>query len=190
MGKSKFINELVNATENFCAIEGSSELMKKLKIKAGDYEKLRRFNNETKNDVLNKIILTAHKKYGNSLSKNAVMDAHILNIKDGTMVQVMDSNMIKMFTAVIYLHTKTTNILRRIEEDNSIRDRSIFGRTKECDKTKVLKVYINEFEEILEKECLIADTLLKKIPHFNNKTQLALQVFGVLHKKILKRQGS
>lgn len=190
VGKSTFINELINTTEGFDVIQGSAELMKALKLRIGDYEKLRDFDNKTKNNILKRIILNANKKYGDSLSKHAVMDAHILNIKNGKITQVMDNSMIRMFTAVIYLYAKTNDILERIEKDNLVRDRSIFGRGGKWENVISFDLYRKIFENTLKKECLAANTVLRKIPHFNNKTYLALQTFDTLHKQILGKASS
>lgn len=185
VGKSTFINELVNTTEGFDVIQGSAELMKALKLRIGDYEKLRDFDNKTKKDIFKKIILNASKEYGSSLSKYAVIDAHILNIKEGGILQVMDNSMIKLFTAVIYLYAKTSDILERIEKDDSARDRSMFKKTGKQENAKIIDFYRRKFEETLKSECLIAGTLLQEIPHLKNKTHLAVQTFNILHKQIL-----
>lgn len=185
VGKSRFINELIDTTDNFCSISASAELMKELKIKAGGYEELRNFDSKIKNDIFKKIILDASREYSNSLSLHAVMDAHILNIKEGEIAPVMDNSMIKLFTAVVYLYAKTSDILERIEQDNSGRDRYMFKKTGKPENTKVLDFYGKKFEETLRRECLIAGTLLQGIPHLKNKTYLAVQTFNVLHKQIL-----
>ncbi|MDD5625673.1 MAG: AAA family ATPase [Patescibacteria group bacterium] len=189
VGKSRFISKLVNASKNFYHIQGSSELMKQLKIKDGDYKKLRNFNDKIKKNAFKKIILNANKKYGGNLFKHAVIDAHILNIKKEKIIKVMDSSVIKLFSAVIYLYAKNNDILERIVKDDKKRDRAMF-KTKNKENFQILNFYIKQFEETLENECLSTNTHFQKIPHFKNKTHLSIQMFDNIHKKILNKESN
>lgn len=190
VGKSEFINELIDTTENFYSIQGSAELMKALKLKIGDYEGLRNYDEKITKDVFKRIILKANRKYGSNQSNHAVMDAHILNIKNGKITRVMDSDTIKLFSTVIHLYAKTSEIIKRIKLDRQTRDRSIFGEEtkKRKDKVYVLDSYAKQFKETIKKECSIANVLLKEIPHFNNKTHVALQIFSEFHERMLRKE--
>lgn len=187
VGKSKFIDDIVDDMKNFHVIKGSSELMRELKIKPGDYETLRNFDNTTKNNILKKIILNANKRYGRSLSEHAVMDAHILNMNNGKITQVMDHDMIKPFTAVIYLSAKAGDILKRLDKDALVRDRAMFQSSKELTSTQALTLYMKEFKETLLKECSLADVLMQEIPNLDYKTSLAIAAFKDLHVCILNQ---
>ncbi|MFH1233613.1 MAG: AAA family ATPase [Patescibacteria group bacterium] len=187
VGKSRFIKELINEREDFSHIQGSSELMKRLGIENGNYEKLRNFDEKIKNDIFERIIFEASEKYHDNLSEHAIVDGHVLNMICGKVVRAMSNNTLKLFSSVIYLHAETNEIIGRLEKDNSGRDRAIFEKKSESvNERQTLDDYQKQFEEILEKECLQNNILFYKILHLENRTCDSILIFSKIHEKILE----
>jgi len=187
VGKTKFIKELIENKKDFCHISGSFELMNQLGIKNGDYEKLRNFDEKVKKDIFNTIISNASKKYFNNHSEHAVIDGHILNIKNGKIVKVINNNTIKLFSAVIYLTAKTSEIIERIDKDKYERNRAIFSKEKDVkDKEEILDLYIRKFEKKLKDIYTTSGVNLYEVSHFENKTNESVILFNKIHQKTIR----
>jgi hypothetical protein len=163
--------------------------MKKLNIRIDDYEKLRESDEETKKNAFKQIILDANKRYSNNLSEHAVIDGHVLNIKEGEIFKVMNDEEVELFSAVIYLYSETKDIMNRIKKDVFKRDRALFNTVSKKDNDKIiLNNYAKQLEESIEEECSKRNVLFYKISHFDNKTQDSISTFSKIHEKVLKEK--
>lgn len=185
VGKSKFIRKLLDHRRDFSHIQGSSRLMERLGIDQDDYEKLRNFDETAKKESFGLIMLEANEKYGSSLSEHAIIDGHVLNIRNGKVVRIIDNDELRLFSAVIYLYAPADNIIRRIKKDARFRNRAVFGNyTEQSQKELILNEYQEQIEEALEDSGL-GNKALFKIPHLENKTDDAVAIFEEIHQRIL-----
>ncbi len=137
-------------------VHGTAELMKYLSI-PGDYAALRAMNQD---EVLMKWGETAQHLLKEYDSKPFLLDTHILNLTNGTIIR-RDGEWIQNYDALVLIKAEPKTILARISQDIA-KDRALFpsGLSHE-QKLNMLDKYQDETEKLFYELCE-----LYRLPHF------------------------
>lgn len=110
--------------------DGSNELMKELKIKNGDYKKLRNLSEKDKRNALKRVFDRLSKSHSNSF---LVITGHYVKVLNNK-ISKYDGEWFDKCKCLIHIKTKPKIILKRItmDENQGIRNRKMFNSKVGC----------------------------------------------------------
>lgn len=109
------VAEALTKSKQVLALHGTTELMRLLGIPAGDYEILRKTNEETKKEALYQLFRDLS---STADDKIVVVTAHYVKVLNGNITPSFGP-WYKYCNALVLLRSSPTAILRRIEEDEA-----------------------------------------------------------------------
>jgi len=152
VGKSSFLKELSSRYAGFEIFCGSTEFMKWLRFKEGNHKNLMNLPDAYKDLELKKMMRWVLEKDVRK-NKTLIIDAHYLNYKEGSLVDVTGPWM-SLLDALFVISASPKNILKRLKNDKKRgRIRNLLpGGIPQDEKVKIidkfLKLTIKKAQEI------------------------------------------